>query len=93
MHINLQNNLNRVLVEVVGPNPVSPESAQLLEHQLTQQLGSPLELNLWYRNEFVVNAAGYTTYEELSDSDLVVRSHMLREVFQSNVATPAPPSR
>ena len=86
VHFNFYDQRRRVLVEVVGPHPVSPEDAMLVEERLIEELGSTIELHFWYRNEFVVNAQGYTTYAELSNPELTVRRHMLREIFQSDLA-------
>jgi len=87
VHFKLENGVKRVLVEVVGPNPMSPEDANEVEAELAQEFGFPIELHLWYRNEFVVNSKGYTTYEDLTSPDLDERSDQLREVFQPEVAT------
>jgi uncharacterized hydrophobic protein (TIGR00271 family) len=87
VHFNLEDGVKRVLAEVVGPNPVSPEDAIKVEAELAQEFGVPIELHLWYRNEFVVNSGGYTTYEDLTAPNLDKRGDQLREVFQPEVAT------
>jgi len=86
VHFKLDDDVNRVLIEVVGPRPVSPEDAVKIQSQLAQEFGTPFEAHLWYRNEFVVNSGGYTTYEDLTSPDLRDRSHQLREMFQLEFA-------
>jgi len=85
VHFNFEDGVQRVLVEVAGPNPVSPEDADMVQSRLSKELGSPIEVNLWYRSEFVVNTEGYTTYEKLTTAGLGERSDRLRETFQSVV--------
>jgi hypothetical protein len=55
LHFNYENGQRRILAEVAGPNPVSPQNAALVQDRVINEIGSDTEINLWYRNEFVVN--------------------------------------
>ncbi len=92
VHFNTLDGYKRVLVEVAGPQPVSPENAIMVEQLVSRELSTPIEIHLWYRNEFIVNSGGYTTYEELTDPGLEQRGQMLRDVFHSEVATAEEPN-
>jgi hypothetical protein len=81
LHFNYENGQRRILAEVAGPNPVSPQNAALVQDRVINEIGSDTEINLWYRNEFVVNDAGYSTYEELTDPQLLQRRKVLQEIF------------
>ena len=87
VHYNFHRDRLRLLVEVAGPSTVDPLAAKTLQDRLTQELGKPIELNLWCHNDFVVNAEGYTTFEALSNPELKSRSRILRELFGSEVAS------
>lgn len=92
VHFNIDNGQNRVLVEVVGPNPVSPEDAKMVQQLLSEnQINErPLELNFWYRNEFVVTPAGYTTFRDIAAPEARQRGKRLREIFSSEMASAQP---
>lgn len=92
VHFNIDNGLNRVLVEVVGPNSVTPEDAAMVEELLSRnQINDrPLELNFWYRNEYVVTTSGYTTFHDISAPEVQERGKYLREIFHSDMASAQP---
>ena len=81
VHFNYQNGQRRILAEVAGPNPVSPQDAALVRNRVVEQMGHNTEIYLWYRNEFVVNDAGYSTYEKLTAPMLHERSQDLHAIF------------
>ena len=84
VHFNYQDGRRRILVEVVGPKPVSPDNAAVVQARLVEELGSDTEINLWYRNEFIVSRDGYSTYEELTAPLLMQKRKQLHEIFRSD---------
>lgn len=87
VHFNISQGRNRALVEVVGPNPVSPEDVKKAQEQLNQVTSKAIELSFWYRSEFIASSVGYTTYEALTAPESERRGEFLREIFDSEVAT------
>ncbi len=90
VHFNFSEGRRRVLIEVAGPKPVTSEDARLSQQRLSEQFEQPLEIHFWYTNQFVVNAAGYTTYDELTQPDLQQRKARLREFFGTDIASTPP---
>ena len=86
----MEDERKRVLVEVVGPNPVSPDDVQLAQQQLNSTLNESVELNFWYKSEYVATSQGYTTYQELAAPGATERGRHLRKVFASELTSVQP---
>lgn len=89
VHFNFEGGQRRILAEVAGPHPVLPQNVARVQERLAQEFGSSTEVNLWYRNEYIINEGGYTTYEELTDPELSKRRMLLRELFDPRNGTTA----
>ena len=95
VHLNVDEKRQAVLAEVVGPSPVTPADALLVQKRLSKEFNMPIEFHFLYRNEFVVNADGYTTYHRISDPERDDRTRQLRAMFapKSDPADPIAPEQ
>ncbi len=84
VHFRLDEGQLDVLVDVSGPNPVTPEDAKRLEEILCLQLKRPVKVRLWYRNDFIAAADGYTSFEAFSTPGLTERERALQAIFGSS---------
>ena len=86
VHFNFQTEPPHALVEVVGPEAITPEQVEQITTDVVKAIRTELTLSLWYRNQYVVGTDGYTTYDELTADELGTRTQILRELFHSTVS-------
>jgi uncharacterized hydrophobic protein (TIGR00271 family) len=93
VHINEEKGTWRALAEVVGLR--APESSQvaIIQNAVAMRFTHPVEVYLWYKNEFVATASGYSTYNELTEPMREKRIETLSDIFNQQVPKIKPSAR
>ena len=81
VHFNLDEEVWQVLVEVVGPHPITPEQVAAVQTVVNQEEEQAVRVNIWHRGDAVTTTDGYTTYEEFTKTTADERMRSLRAVF------------
>ncbi len=89
VHFRFADEALHVLTEVAGPTPVNSDDVKRVEAAIHEALSRPVQLSFWYRNEFIVNADRYTTYQAIARPGLAEQNRALQAIFGSNTDKPA----
>ena len=64
VHFRIKDEPWRLLVEVVGPQTMTPADLTEIKKTVIKKTGRQLDIQVWFRNEVVVTEEGYRAYEE-----------------------------
>jgi len=64
VHFRIKDEPWRLLVEVVGPQAMTPADLTRIKKTVIEKTGRQLDIQVWFRNEVVVTEEGYQAYEE-----------------------------
>ena len=81
VHFRFGDKTLEVLVEIVGRKAVTKDDVKRVEEALGDALGRPVAMSFWYRNEYVVDAGGYTTFEQACGPEHTNRQQALQDIF------------
>jgi hypothetical protein len=81
VHFHVQEDLWRVLVEVVGPRPVTRDELAALQQKAAEYASEPIELSVWYKAETVITADGFSSFEDFTRATLQKRIETLPKIL------------
>ena len=68
-----------VLVEAVGKDPLTPEQVSGIENELSEELGLPASLDVWFKTDTIITSEGYTSFEDYNEVNVHELERILRE--------------
>ena len=86
MHMSAGKEAINVLVEAMGIEPITPEEVKELDIELSQEMNSTINLDVWYRSDAVITRNGYRSFEEYNEYNIYRLEQQLRETINSKPA-------
>ena len=68
-----------ILIEAVGPEPVTPEDVRAIERELEEELQMPVNLDVYYKTETVVTTDGFQSFENYNEVNISELEYELRK--------------
>jgi hypothetical protein len=82
VYLNVDKDRWRVLVEVVGPDPVTREAVAQIQRYAAEEFPYPINVSLWHRSDYVCTPAGTLSFKEFTQDTLRSQIHQLPAVFK-----------
>jgi len=86
IHMSVSKEDINVLVEAMGIEPITPEEVKELEIELSQEMDSAINLDVWYRSDAVITRNGYRSFEEYNEHNIYRLEQQLRKTINSKPA-------
>ncbi len=83
IHVSVVKDGFNVLVEAVGTQPITPEQVNDLQIELSREMSSVVNLDVWYRTDAVITKDGYRSFEEYNENNIYRFEKQLRETINT----------
>jgi len=83
IHMSVGDEAIDVLAEVMGIEPVTPEQVNKLQQELSREMNTSINLDVWYRADAVITNEGYRSFEEYNENNIYLLEQKLRETVNS----------
>ncbi|GJM14765.1 MAG: hypothetical protein DHS20C13_00920 [Thermodesulfobacteriota bacterium] len=83
IHVSSHDNTFNVIVEALGIEPITPKDVNELQIELSQQMNSVVNLDVWYRTDVVITRDGYRSFEEYNENNIYRFEKELRETLNN----------
>ncbi len=66
------------LIEAVGVKPITPEEVADLEMELSEEMGTNINLVMWYKSDVIITKDGYQPFEDFNEANVKHLEQRLR---------------